>query len=271
MFCNHCGQSLSDGTKFCSHCGKGCGGKNAPAGDQQLEKKFWYRLLKIVYVLVNLLALVGITASVADEVETLTEVHTALYMVGFGLVGTAIFLEVTRRIVLYLFYARSFLSLRLLKTSVTMVAFGVFLCIMGIPVYYLYSAPTTLEQKSAEEELKKNEAWTLYKQAQIALVGARGAERTCNEVAYERYFESCMRRYRSLKLDFDACRQYSSYTSCIALYDIETGACEPKQTTGAEESAEPLLRFASSGCSDEVKNLEETIKRIETQYPEFVK
>ena len=70
MFCHKCGKHLAEGDKFCQFCGtkiegeisKKIAAEPAELKRKDLEKKAWFRALKVLYIIVNVFVVLAIGA-----------------------------------------------------------------------------------------------------------------------------------------------------------------------------------------------------------------
>ena len=69
MFCENCGDKIKDDYKFCTKCGNSISGdevKKIYTKEVEHSEKWWYRLFKVVYIILNL-SIIGIVVSVWSE------------------------------------------------------------------------------------------------------------------------------------------------------------------------------------------------------------
>src|SRR5262245_6787915 len=106
MFCEHCGHRLLDAQKFCTRCGQPAAKTKSP---HLSEEMWWYRLLKVFYVVsyLPLLLIVPIVWSLNSssyDYYTKISTDTTDQALWYSLVTIAIYVSVLRLIKVAVLY-----------------------------------------------------------------------------------------------------------------------------------------------------------------------
>ncbi|MBP7741203.1 MAG: hypothetical protein KA104_00740 [Candidatus Pacebacteria bacterium] len=170
------------------------------------------RLGYVLYAVSWVLIVTAATVSFLDEYSSISQ---AIVFSALTALGLLIFLDVSRRILMYIIVGEPLLSKNFPLIAKILLALAILGAVITIPIYILHDLPREREEKAT--------ATAAYQKALTDLPSAQAERDKCVAVSNQNQESADCRR---MKLGYNSCIENLSRAFCLASWDYES-ACKP--------------------------------------------